>query len=320
MPPSHHLPILALLLLLIPVLTARATTPLPYPEGPLDGEAIARQVYAAAHGGLVDNAVSVRNGPEVALIVNRAPTALRGPGRRPLVQTFETYVNSRPDDPAVDSMQMAILTSGKARGTGVLFVGYTDGERRATISMWLPALRKVRRINEPAHEDVWFGSNLTYGELVLRRPEDETHELVGEAVLEDCLPVMALEPWEQGRHTRDLPGPQCNHRGKAVYLVKSTTRFANWWYDHHVTEVDKTTFAPYRTVYYKDGEKVKTVVVDWQSLDQDDPRIIYPRFIYALTHTDGRDSMVYVPRSTISLNLDLPDDFWSEATLQRGGR
>jgi hypothetical protein len=285
-------------------------------QSPLSAQGIAEQVYQAAHGGLVNNALSKRRGREVAVVVNRAPLAMRTRDRVPGVQTFDTYVNNAPQDPAIDTQQMAILTSGKAKGTGVLFTRYTDPQKGSVIAMWLPALRKIRRINEPSHEDVWFGTNLTYGELVLRRPDDEVHELLGEAQVEGCLPVMELQPWEKSRYTRHLPGTQCAHIGKPVYLLKSTTKFKNWWYDYHLSEIDKRTFALYKTVYYKNGGKVKSVYIDWQSLDQPDPRIAYPRYIYAISHQDGKDSMVYVPRSTISLNVDLADEFWSEQTLQ----
>jgi hypothetical protein len=281
-----------------------------------EAERIAQEVYTAAHGGLVRNAISRRMRNEVALVVNRAPLAMREPGRKPTVQTFDTYVNNHPDDPELASQQMAILTSGKARGTGVLFSSYKGASRRSVISMWLPALRKIRRINEPSHEDVWFGTNLTYGELVLRRPEHERHELMGEAVMDTCLAAMELTPREMTRYTRNLPKPQCAHRGRPVYRLKSSTKFENWWYDYHLSEIDKETYALYKTVYYKDGERVKTVYVDWQSLNQPDPRITYPRYIYAITHADGKDSLVYVPRSTIALNVGLPGSFWSEATLQ----
>lgn len=281
-----------------------------------EAERIAREVYTAAHGGLVSNAISRRVRNEVALVVNRAPLSMREPGRKPTVQTFDTYINNRPGDPELESQQMAILTSGKARGTGVLFTSHKGDGRRSVISMWLPALRKIRRINEPSHEDVWFGTNLTYGELVLRRPEHEHHELLGEGVMDDCLKAMELAPDEMTRYTRSLPEPQCGHKDRPVYHLKSTTKFENWWYDYHLSDIDKQTYALYRTVYFKDGEAVKTVYVDWQSLDQPDPRITYPRYIYAITHADGKDSLVYVPRSTIALNLDLPDSFWSEQTLQ----
>jgi len=285
-------------------------------QAPLDAGRIAQEVYTAAHGRWVKNAISRRHGEEVALVVNRAPLALRDQARKPSVQTFDTYVNNRPGDPLLESLQMAILTSGKVRGTGILFTSYRRDSRRSVISLWLPALRKIRRISEPSHEDVWFGTNLTYGELVLRRPEDERHELLGEGVIDYCLEAMALSPREMTRHTRDLPAPQCGHRGKPAYQLKSTTKFSNWWYDYHISDIDKTSFALYRTVYYKGDERVKTVYIDWQPLDQPDPRITYPRYIYAISHGDGKESLVYVPRSTISLNMDLPDAFWSEETLR----
>ncbi|MES9943148.1 MAG: outer membrane lipoprotein-sorting protein [Candidatus Thiodiazotropha sp. 6PLUC2] len=290
------------------------------PQNLPDAYEIAQQVYTSAHGGLLDNAISRRKGRDVAVVVNRAPLEMRTQGRKPGVQTFETYLNNSPDDAAIKSQQMAILTSGKTKGTGVLLTRYSDPERGSTISMWLPALRKIRRINEPSHEDVWFGTNLTYGELVLRTPDDEVHELLGVGKIEACLEAMRLERSEKSRHTLTLPGPQCAHIGKAVYLLKSTTKFKNWWYDYHLTEIDQRTYAPYRTVYYKDGEKIKTVSVDWQSLDQSDPRITYPRYIYAISHGDGKDSMVFVPRSTISLNVELDDSYWSEETLRNYGK
>jgi hypothetical protein len=290
---------------------------LPIHAQPLtDAHEIAQQAYIAARGGLLENALSRRQGRDVSVVVNRAPLAMRSHGRKPGVQTFDTYVNNSPSDPAIKSQQMAILTSGKTKGTGVLLTRYTGQQKRATLSMWLPALRKIRRINEPSYEDVWFGTNLTYGELVLRTPEDEVHELLGLDKVERCLEAMQLQPWEKSRYTLSLPGPQCAHIGKAIYRLKSTTKFKNWWYDYHISEIDQYTFAVYRTVYYKNGEKVKTVSVDWQSLDQPDPRISYPRYIYAITHQDGKDSMVFVPRSTIALNVDLDDSYWSEETLQ----
>jgi hypothetical protein len=283
----------------------------------IGADEIARQVYLTSHGGLLRNAISKRKGQTVAVVVNRAPLSLRAGGRKPTVQTFDTYVNNQPLNPAIESLRMAILTSGKTKGTGILFTRYRDGEKGATITLWLPALRKMRRINEPSHDDVWFGTNLTYGELVLRTPDDEVHELLNKARFEGCLAVMTLERWEKTRYTRHLPTSQCAHIGKPIYRLKSTTKFKNWWYDYHISDIDRRTFALYRTVYYKDGVKVKTVSVDWQSLDQPDPRIAYPRYIYAVTHQDGKDSMVYVPRNTISLNIAVNDSFWSEETLRR---
>ncbi|MGD2117111.1 MAG: outer membrane lipoprotein-sorting protein [Chromatiales bacterium] len=309
---------LHILLLLLPGLAAAAQS-WPYPEGKLNGEQITQQVYAVSHGKLIDNAMSKQNDKDIAMVVTRVPREKRKPGRRPLVNTFETYGNSTPQNSDIESMQMAIIRSGKAKGTGVLYISYADPDKGGVLSIWLPALRKVRRMNEPAHEDTWSGTNLTYGELVLRRPEHEEHELLEQRTFEDCLLAMDLQKWELNRYTKLLPGPQCGHKGRPVYVVKSTTKFKNWWYDYRISEIDTESFFLYRTLYYKDGKLVKTVVVDWQSLEQPDVRIGYPRYIYAVNEDDGVDSMVFVPRSTVLLNQDVEDSFWSEATLRKYG-
>jgi hypothetical protein len=292
-----------------------------YPEGPLTAQQIAEQVHLATHNGLVRNALSERNKQtdEIALIVNRAPLEKRPAGSRPNVSSFETYLNN-PTHPTIASQRMAIIKSGKSRGTGFLLTSYRESQRSSNMLIWLPVLRKIRRVIEPDPQDFWFGTTLTYGELVLRKPQDETHELLGEGVLEGCLASMQLEPAEMTRYTRTLPGPQCAHRGRPIYRLKSTTQQKDWWYDYHLSEIDKQTFAPYRTVYFKNGKRLKTIAMDWQSLDESDPRITYPRYIYALMHGDGRDSLVYVPRSTIRVNVDLPDRFWSELTLKKKAR
>ncbi|MEN8179809.1 MAG: outer membrane lipoprotein-sorting protein [Pseudomonadota bacterium] len=291
-----------------------------YPKGPLNAEQIAQQAHLVVHSGLLRNALSKRNKDEAALIINRGSLEKRKSGSRPSVSSFETYINNSSANPAIASIRMAILTSGKSKGTGVLLTNYHDPERSSNLLMWLPSLRKIRRILEPDPQDFWFGTTLTYGELILRKPEDETHQLLGEELLEDCLAVMELDPSELSRRTKGLPGPQCEHRGKPVYRLKSSTKLKNWWYDYHISEIDKQSFSLYRTVYFKDEKKIKTVTVDWQSMEHEDPRITYPRYIYGVLHESGRESMVYIPRNTIQQNVDLPDKFWSERTLKKKGR
>lgn len=298
----------------------QAKTALPYPEGKLTGEQIAQQAYAVSHGKFVSTFISKRHKKEVARVVNRSALEKRKSGRKPTVNTFEVYTKNTPDDASTDSMQMAFITSGKIKGMGILYQSYKDKSKAGILSFWLPALRRIRQVNEPAHEDNWIGSNLTYGELVLRRPEHEDHELIGEEVFKDCLLAMQLNPKEINRFTRNLPEPQCGHKGKNVYIIKSTTKFESWWYDYRLTEIDKNSFAPYRTIYFKNGVKIKTVTTDWQSLGQADPRVIFPSYIYAITHATGVDSMIHIPITTVSINTEKPNSFWSIKTLKKQRR
>lgn len=298
-----------------------AAEPLPYPEGEPDALQIARQVDAVIRSRLLRNVSSEQAGEEIAMVVTRGPLANRIAESKPSISTFESYSNHPDDNPDLQSMQMAIIRSGRLRGTGILYITYRDPNRSSQFTIWLPQLRKARRFAQPAHEDTWAGTNLTYGELMLRRPEHETHERLEDGVLQNCLPAMQLSPAERNRYTQQLPGPQCVHQGKPVYRLKSASRFSNWWYDYHISEIDKLTFAPYRTEHYKNDKLIKSIAMDWQSLEQADPRISYPRYIYALSHDDGRDTMIHVPRSTVRIDRDdLDDRFWSEQTLRKYGR
>ncbi|TNF95206.1 MAG: hypothetical protein EP297_11490, partial [Gammaproteobacteria bacterium] len=66
---------------------ALAQKELPIPEGPLTGDQIAGMIYEITHGALIKNAVSKRHKKEIAMVVSRAPSEKRKPGRRPVINT-----------------------------------------------------------------------------------------------------------------------------------------------------------------------------------------------------------------------------------------
>jgi len=299
---------------------SHAATFLPYPQGEITADELAEQAYAVSHNKFVKTFSSKRHKKYIARIVNRTSLKKRTHSRKPTVNKFEVYIKNTLEDPVTESLQMAFIESGKIKGMGILYKSFKDETKTGTLSFWLPALHKIRQITEPAHDDNWIGSNLTYGELILREPKHEIHQIEGKKIMDDCLQSMKLSPKENNRFTHGLPGQQCAHKGKEVFILKSTTKFKSWWYDYRITEIDSKTFAPYRTVYFKNDKKIKTVDIDWQPLGLEDPRILYPRYIYAITHATGVDSLVYIPKITISINEDRLNSFWSINTLKQHGR
>ena len=67
-----------------------------------------------------------------------------------------------------------------------------DDRKSQSYSIWLPSLRKIRRHAEPAQNDAWGGSPFTYGDIYLRKPKHETHELIGEERFPKCLRTLRL--------------------------------------------------------------------------------------------------------------------------------
>ncbi len=299
-------------LLALAPLSVNAGVPkdLPYPSGgDLTAEQIIEQVYFVNHFYSFENYGISEKGDDITVLVNKAE------GARPKNVTLERYLNNAYDDGNIKAKDIAIFRSGKLRGTGMLIVDYVDDAQNQSYSIWLPALRKIRRFAEPAHDDAWGGSDFTFGDVTLRKPFHETHELLGKETFDDCLGTIADV---RSRYLKEPPEPACNHKGKEVYKVKSTTKFENWWYDDRISYIDTKTFADYRTDYFKDGEKIKVIDRDWTGLGLDDPRAQSWRSWYGKTFTTGHETWAVIPDSVVIYNSDERDeDFWSERTLRR---
>ncbi len=300
-----------LLLLAAPSAGADVTKDLPYPAGTPAPADIAAQVYFVNHFLAVRNiGFAKENGHRVLLI-------RRTPGETPDTVIAERYLNNDYPRGETRSKDLAIFRSGQVKGTGILITNYRDETRRPGVLLWLPTLRKIRRVMTPAQDEIWPGTDLTYGDIYLRRPEDESHVLLGRAQFDDCLGTMEVPPEQRGRHLRGLPAAQCDHRGRQVYKLKSTTRFPHWWYDYRISDVDAETFADYRSTFFKDGQAIKVIDRDWTSLGLADPRAQVPRYLYARTFANGHETLMVVPQEVITVNADVDPSFWSEQTLRR---
>jgi hypothetical protein len=299
------------LYLLLPGL-ALSQPKLPYPEDKvLTADEIAVQQFYGLRGMHLKNFSSQKKGKKLSLLIKRTP------GESPSVNAFESFTNYNYQDGRTESKLLIIYRSGKLKGAGILLSTYVDTKRTPDLMIWLPTLRKVRRFSSPSQDDVLNGSILTYGEVFLRRPEHEKHQLLGQQVFGECLNVMTIKKDEQTRRTRHLPTAQCKPKDKAVYQLRSDTLFDNWWYDYRISYIDTSTFAMYRTVYFKDSKRIKTIDIDWNELDHPDPRVLSPNFIYAKSNVTNIESFLVIPKETIDWNTDIKNKFWSERTLKK---
>jgi len=306
-------------LALLPLSSAMATVDktLPFPDENPTATEIAKQVYFANHFFAYDNfsigAKRSRNRKAVLIIRNKN-------GKNSTI-ALERHLNNNYDDGVIKSRDLAIFRSGKLKGTGLLVTDYVDQDKSSSYSIWLPALRKIRRFAEPAHEDSWGGSVFTFGDVTLRKPEHETHELLGKKKMRSCLGVIPELEGKGFRYVRKLPKRSCRHINKEVYGLKSTPKNAEWWYDYRISMIDTKTFADYRTVYYKDGKLIKIIDRDWGVMDSEteskDPRALFWKYWYGVNLETGQQSWAIIPQRIIDFNRDVKNKFWSEKTLRK---
>jgi hypothetical protein len=229
--------------------------------------------------------------------------------------TLVRSLNNRPVNSSIRYQDKVYFPTGKVRGTAILVIGYSN--RPAGYSLWLPALRKVRRISEPAHDDRWGGSPLTYGDIYFRKPSHETHELQGVFTFEGCLGMLKTAARIPEHKLGDLPEQNCAMQGQSVYRVKSTTTFSDWWYDYRLVYVDQASFADYRSDYFKGGRLVKRIDKDWQPVTNSDPRALMWRYWYAEDFVSGQSALGYVRLQDVEWNQEVDPAQWTERALRK---
>ncbi|MES9832851.1 MAG: outer membrane lipoprotein-sorting protein [Candidatus Thiodiazotropha sp. DIVDIV] len=293
------------------------TLPLPPAGETPSADEIAKQVYFANHFYTFKNFSIERRGRTMTVLINRSSSG------KLHVTALERHLNNNYEispDQAIRSRDLAIFHSGKLRGTGMLITEYTDEEKNKDYMVWLPALRKIRRFSQPQHDDAWGGSAFTFGDVTLRKPEDETHELIGKKKLRTCLGTIEELEGKHYRYAGELPTRSCRHIDKQVYGLKSTTKFKNWWYDYRISYVDTSSYADYRTLYFKDGEIIKVIDRDWGLVNKEeggDPRALFWKYWYGLDLRTGQESWAVIPQKVVEHSKIRRNSFWTEKTLRK---
>jgi hypothetical protein len=299
-------------LALVPALAwAGVPKDLPYPTGTPSAEQIIEQVYYVNHFYPYKNFAIVEDGNDITVLISKAE------GRAPTTNTLERYLNNDYSGDSIKAMDLAIFRSGKLNGTGMLITDYVDDDKSQSYMIWLPALRKIRRFAQPAHDDAWGGTDFTFGDVVLRKPFHETHELLGKETFNDCLGAVEIAPEDLNRWMQNLPPASCNPKGKEVYKIKSTTKFDNWWYDYRISYIDTKTFADYRSEYFKGDKKIKVLDRDWRSQNMDDPRALAWGYWYGKNLETNHETWAVIPEKVIRINGEYDPDLWSEKTLRK---
>lgn len=287
----------------------------PEPGKSMTAEELANQVYYANHFYSFNNFSIKRRGKTLSVLINKTEHG------SPMITTVERHLNNNySESDAIQSRDLAIFHSGSLRGTGMLVTEYRDENKSKDYLAWLPKLRKIRRFAQPQHDDAWGGSVFTFGDVMLRKADDETHELLGKKKMRTCLGIIGSLEGEISRNTGYTPERSCRHLNKEVYGLKSTTNFENWWYDYRISYVDTKSFADYRTLYYKDGELIKIIDRDWGLVNansEGDPRGLFWKYWYGLDLKTGKESLAVIPRKVVTFNSDLSNNFWTERTLRK---
>jgi hypothetical protein len=198
------------------------------------------------------------------------------------------------------------------KGVGGISYRYTDLLRQDDTWLYLPSLRRVRRMSSAERSDALFGQDIdvdSYGGYAGQIPWFEWR-LLGE------------KPMLASLHGRNLPGKPCPGDGgmtfceswemrPSVYVIEGTPKVSNYAYSKRVIFVDKeTNFVIYSDLYDNSGELWKLVLQNIRTSNRPNPNVDYeypePRmFIYAFSVIDMQ--LMHGTRASIP-GMAFPDE------------
>lgn len=126
------------------------------------------------------------------------------------------------------------------KGTSMLNWSYMDIGKDDDQWLYLPALRKIKRIASSDKEKAFMGSDLTFDDMGDRQVEEDTHKLV------------KVE----------------EYNGKLCYVVEMTPKEKDYMYSKKLKWIDKTELIDYRTDFFdRKGRFLKRQLVEWKQVD-----------------------------------------------------
>lgn len=183
------------------------------------------------------------------------------------------------------------LSPADVEGTGLLSL--EDSEGQDDVYLYLPELRKSRRISGSSNGDYFMGSDFTYKDLRSERLEANRYERLTDEVIggEPCARIVAMPETEQERTESGYSRREIWVSLSSWLVVKAE------FYDEH-------------------GDRVKTLTAsDVREVPTEGSGKLRPYALLMVNHERGRQTKLTF--SSIELNVGLPTSRFSKRALER---
>lgn len=189
-----------------------------------------------------------------------------------------------------DKMLLFTTYPPDAKGSAFMRVAYTRGQEKA-VDQWiyLPVLKKIRRVSIRDPGDSFLNSNLTYADVSRRALEDDEHKFLGVRAVED-VEFYVVE---------SVPKEEKPLYSKRVFWFLKTED----WDQCVNTRID---------YYDTDGELLKDQFIKWQQVNG---AWVWDR---VLVRSRRSLSASVFQMSEVRINTGLDADIFSARTLRRG--
>ena len=189
------------------------------------------------------------------------------------------------DDGKVEKKIMFFLTPADVRNTSFMNWSYTDG-RSDDQWIYLPALKRTKRISSDSKGDYFMGSDFTYDDLGDRHPTQDTHKLLLEESVE----------------------------GKICYVVESIPVESDYMYSKILTWVMKDNFLALKREFYDErGNLLKILTI--KKYDKIDG---FWTILETEMHNVQKNHKTLMQFTDVQKNKGIPDSKFTERSMTLG--
>jgi outer membrane lipoprotein-sorting protein len=152
--------------------------------------------------------------------------------------------------------------------------------------IYLPALRRIKRISSDSKSDYFMGSDFTYDDLGDRTPDKDVHTLLRE---------------------EELDGVMC-------YVVESIPKEEDYMYSKTITWISKDNWVGKQKEFYdQDNELLKILTVkEVRNIDG------FDIITHSQMHNVQSDHKTQMMLKDVRLNTGIQDNIFSERYMKRG--
>ena len=186
----------------------------------------------------------------------------------------------------VEKKIMFFIAPADVRNTSFMNWSYDEEGKDDDQWIYLPALKKVKRISSDSKSDYFMGSDFTYDDLGDRQPSEDTHKLLREE----------------------------KFKGEDCYVVESIPKEEDYMYSKTITWVIKDKWIGLKKEFYdEDGELLKTL-----SIKKYDEIKGYWLILQSEMHNVQKDHKTIMSLKNVELDTGIPDNKFTERMMKRG--
>jgi len=186
----------------------------------------------------------------------------------------------------VEKSIMFFISPADVKNTSFMNWSYDDPDKSDDQWIYLPALKKVKRISSDSKSDYFMGSDFTYDDLGDRKLDDDTHTLLREETID----------------------------GVDYYVVESIPKDEDYMYSKTVTWIRKDNFIGLKKEFYdEDGELLKILKIKkFENISG----------FLVITHSEmenvQKDHRTTMELNNIRINTGIPASKFTERMMMRG--